>query len=87
MYLYVHYPSDILGGVVLGILVGKLAYDFGIKVGRKKRRKCSSMIRNIINGFCMALADSVPGVSGGTVAFIMGFMKFQLDALNNLFSQ
>lgn len=26
-----------------------------------------------INGFCMALADSVPGVSGGTVAFIMGF--------------
>lgn len=31
------------------------------------------MIRNMINGFCMALADSVPGVSGGTVAFIMGF--------------
>ena len=24
MYLYVHYPSDILGGVVLGVLVGKL---------------------------------------------------------------
>lgn len=31
------------------------------------------MIRSMINGFCMALADSVPGVSGGTVAFIMGF--------------
>ena len=25
------------------------------------------------HGFCMALADSVPGVSGGTVAFILGF--------------
>ncbi|MCI1459446.1 MAG: DUF368 domain-containing protein [Solobacterium sp.] len=25
------------------------------------------------DGFCMALADSVPGVSGGTVAFILGF--------------
>ena len=37
MYLYVHYPSDILGGVVLGILVGKLAYDFGIKLGEKKK--------------------------------------------------
>lgn len=31
------------------------------------------MLKEIINGFCMALADSVPGVSGGTVAFIMGF--------------
>ena len=26
-----------------------------------------------IHGFCMSLADSVPGVSGGTVAFLMGF--------------
>ena len=25
------------------------------------------------HGFCMALADSVPGVSGGTVAFILVF--------------
>lgn len=31
------------------------------------------MIKEGISGFCMALADSVPGVSGGTVAFIMGF--------------
>lgn len=31
------------------------------------------MIKEGINGFCMALADSVPGVSGGTVAFILGF--------------
>lgn len=37
MYLYVHYPSDILGGVVLGVLVGKLAYDLGIKLGEKKK--------------------------------------------------
>lgn len=31
------------------------------------------MLREGIGGFCMALADSVPGVSGGTIAFIMGF--------------
>ena len=37
MYLYVHYPSDILGGVLLGVLVGKLAYDLGIKLGEKKK--------------------------------------------------
>ena len=29
---------------------------------------------NFIRGFCMALADSVPGVSGGTVAFLLGFL-------------
>ncbi|EFE45730.1 DUF368 domain-containing protein [Longicatena caecimuris] len=42
------------------------------------------MILNFIRGFCMALADSVPGVSGGTVAFLLGFYdKFigSLDAL------
>lgn len=42
------------------------------------------MIINFIRGFCMALADSVPGVSGGTVAFLLGFYdKFigSLDAL------
>lgn len=41
-------------------------------------------IINFIRGFCMALADSVPGVSGGTVAFVLGFYdKFigSLDAL------
>ena len=31
------------------------------------------MLKEGIGGFCMALSDSVPGVSGGTVAFIMGF--------------
>ena len=44
----------------------------------------SNMILNFIRGFCMALADSVPGVSGGTVAFLLGFYdKFigSLDAL------
>ena len=32
-----------------------------------------SMLKDAFDGFCMALADAVPGVSGGTVAFIMGF--------------
>lgn len=37
-----------------------------------------------INGFCMALADSVPGVSGGTVAFLLGFYNNLIGSLNNL---
>ncbi len=43
-------------------------------------------ILNFIRGFCMALADSVPGVSGGTIAFILGFYDDFVDSLNNLIS-
>ena len=31
------------------------------------------MLEEIFQGFCMAMADSVPGVSGGSIAFLMGF--------------
>lgn len=39
---------------------------------------------NSIRGFCMALADSVPGVSGGTIAFILGFYDKFINSLNNI---
>ena len=35
----------------------------------------------------MALADSVPGVSGGTVAFIMGFYDRFINVLHDLFGR
>ena len=43
-----------------------------------------SYIINIIRGFCMALADSVPGVSGGTIAFILGFYDKFINSLDKL---
>lgn len=43
-------------------------------------------ILTAINGFCMSLADSVPGVSGGTVAFLMGFYDNFINALNDMIS-
>ncbi|MBC5995815.1 DUF368 domain-containing protein [Romboutsia ilealis] len=43
-------------------------------------------ILNFIRGFCMALADSVPGVSGGTIAFILGFYDNFVNSLNNIIS-
>lgn len=43
-------------------------------------------ILTVIHGFCMSLADSVPGVSGGTVAFLMGFYDNFIGALNALIS-
>ena len=42
------------------------------------------MIKEGIGGFCMALADSVPGVSGGTVAFIMGFYDQFIGSIHDL---
>jgi uncharacterized membrane protein len=38
-------------------------------------------------GFCMALADSVPGVSGSTVAFVMGFYDKFISSLHSLVSK
>lgn len=42
------------------------------------------MFINFIQGFMMALADSVPGVSGGTIAFLMGFYDKFINSLNYL---
>lgn len=42
------------------------------------------MLKEGINGFCMALADSVLGVSGGTVAFIMGFYDRFIGSIDSL---
>lgn len=40
-----------------------------------------------LQGLCMALADSVPGVSGGTVAFILGYYEKFINSLNALVSK
>ena len=48
-------------------------------------KKLKDIIMNLINGFCMALADSVPGVSGGTIAFLLGFYDKFIGSLDDLF--
>ena len=40
------------------------------------------ILKNGVQGFSMALADSVPGVSGGTVAFVLGFYDKFINSLN-----
>ena len=42
------------------------------------------MIRQFFNGICMALEDSVPGVSGGTIAFILGFYDKFIGSINDI---
>ena len=42
------------------------------------------IIWTAIQGFCMAMADAVPGVSGGTIAFVMGFYDRFLADYNGM---
>lgn len=44
-------------------------------------------VKNALQGFFMSLADSVPGVSGGTIAFILGFYDKLINSLNALISK
>lgn len=48
-------------------------------------KKIKDLIINAIRGFCMALADSVPGVSGGTIAFLLGFYDKFIGSLDDIF--
>ena len=40
MYLYVHYPTDILGGLIIGIFCGCAAAAIYKKTDEKRRKKC-----------------------------------------------
>lgn len=39
VYLYVHYPSDVLGGMIIGILVGIITITIFEKIRKKKRKQ------------------------------------------------
>lgn len=41
----------------------------------------------LIGGILMAFANSVPGVSGGTIAFLMGFFDEMVESINSLISK
>lgn len=44
-------------------------------------------IVNFFNGLCMAAADSVPGVSGGSIAFILGFYDKLINSIDGVLSK
>lgn len=56
-----------------------------IYVNINKRSVCMRIL-NFIRGIFMAMADSVPGVSGGTIAFILGFYDEFISSLDTLTS-
>ena len=46
-------------------------------------RQFKDYCRLTVYGFCMGSANVVPGVSGGTIAFILGFYEELIDAINS----
>ena len=50
----------------------------------KKNMRILNFLKDGFHGLCMACADSVPGVSGGTVAFLMGFYERFVGAIDSL---
>lgn len=53
----------------------------------KKISSFKQWIRLVICGICMGAIDIVPGISGGTVAFIMGFYLDFLDSIKSINAQ
>lgn len=43
--------------------------------------------KNLYRGFAMGVSDVVPGVSGGTIAVLLGFYDQLIAAINNVFSR
>ncbi|GAE37153.1 DUF368 domain-containing protein [Halalkalibacter akibai] len=43
--------------------------------------------RNIIKGFMMGISDLIPGVSGGTIALVLGIYQDLIGAINGLFTK
>lgn len=43
-----------------------------------------SWISSLICGICMGAADLIPGISGGTIAFVMGFYQELISSLKNV---
>jgi putative membrane protein len=47
-------------------------------------RSVKDWVRQFFCGMCMGAADVIPGISGGTVAFIMGFYEDLLLSIKNI---
>ena len=47
-------------------------------------KKILNSIKTVFFGVCMSVANSVPGVSGGTIAMLLGFFDDFVKAVNDV---
>src|SRR5690348_17273577 len=51
---------------------------------KQELRSLFDWMRTFFFGLCMGTADIVPGISGGTVAFIMGFYEDLINSIRGI---
>ena len=44
-----------------------------------------AFIRNFLNGLAFGITETIPGVSGGTIAIILGFYSELIETINHFF--
>ncbi len=44
------------------------------------------MIKNVIGGICVGMANIIPGVSGGTIMVLLGLFDKTVESISNMFS-
>lgn len=78
LYLFLHYPSDIVAGVVLGLICGKAAsYLYESKINDKLLNKTREKIK--IRGINMMSKNRLEAFSDGVLAIIITIMVLELQ--------
>ena len=80
-------PSSEPGGAVEPIETAGAADPHGSPGAPRDRAAGGSVatdLLNLLRGFCMGAADTVPGVSGGTVALILGHYQRLVTAISHV---
>ncbi len=58
--------------------------DSNMSVAPVRTANLAGDLTNVIRGFCMGAADTVPGVSGGTIALILGHYQRLVTAISKV---
>lgn len=53
-------------------------------MSERQERSLKGVMLTVVRGMCMGVADAIPGVSGGTIALILGFYDRLIDSISDL---
>ena len=84
----VRYFNEMTNMAILTEEVGEVARIMARKYGEQsfkagEEKELADELADVLRGLCMGLADSVPGVSGGTIAFLLGFYEKFVVSVND----
>ncbi|MGB7323448.1 MAG: DUF368 domain-containing protein [Rubripirellula sp.] len=83
-----HKPADVTDTPLTPVATGQRdALAANETFGNETAATVRGDVINVVRGFCMGAADTVPGVSGGTVALILGHYTRLVTAISHVDSQ